>query len=266
MSFFTTNDGVAINYHEYGDKSAQALIFINGYSASEITWFLQIDAFVQAGFHVVTYDHRNHGESDKVTYGLTIQRIGKDLSELMVHLELTDVILIGHSMGAATINAYEELMTDGAVRAVVTEDQAPTFLKFSDWLDGNGQELSALPDFMEAFPRTHLTVKPLPDDVKRTLGKGMLPFDFKANAGLLRNVMVQDWRANIARERVPHLFLAGGNSPIFPPEHAIAARALQHNPQSEALVFPGDGHILHLEDAEKFNATVLNFLESITQA
>jgi pimeloyl-ACP methyl ester carboxylesterase len=266
MPFFTTNDGVKINYHDYGVSPAQAVVFVNGYSASEITWLLQTEVFAKAGYHVVTYDQRNHGASDKVAYGLTIQRLGLDLAQLIAHLQLTKVILIGHSMGASTINAYEELMTADNLAAVVTEDQSPTFLKFSDWLNGAGKDLSELTDFMAGFAQTHLTKKPLPDEIKRTLGRGMLPFDFKANSGLFRNVVTQDWRANLARETVPHLFLAGGASPIFPPEHAQAARELQKNESSQALVFEGCGHILHLEEAEKFNETVLDFLGKVVEA
>ncbi|MFH0153231.1 alpha/beta fold hydrolase, partial [Pseudomonas aeruginosa] len=72
MSIFITNDGVEINYHTYGDESKQPIVLVNGYSASEITWCCQIESFVAAGFYVVTYDHRSHGRSQKVNYGMTL--------------------------------------------------------------------------------------------------------------------------------------------------------------------------------------------------
>ncbi|MGL4334804.1 MAG: alpha/beta fold hydrolase, partial [Lactococcus garvieae] len=50
MPFYTTNDGVQINYHSYGATENQAIVFINGYSASEVTWAFQVDYFVAAGY------------------------------------------------------------------------------------------------------------------------------------------------------------------------------------------------------------------------
>ena len=61
----------------------------------------------------------------------------------------------------------------------------------------------------------------------------------------------------------PHLFFAGEKSPIFPAIHAQAARELQNNPNSEVQIFEGCGHILHLEEIEKFNETVIDFLNKI---
>ncbi|BBC76732.1 non-heme chloride peroxidase [Lactococcus cremoris] len=264
MSFFTTNDLVNINFHDYGSSMNPPIILIGGYSSSEVTWFAQIEAFVNAGYRVITYDHRSHGDSQKVDYGLTLHRLAMDLKELIDHLQLKNVILIGHSMGTATIMAYEELFTDENVRAVITEDQAPTFFKSADWLNGQyGKTLTELSSFIDDFPKTRLTQKKLSDTVKRTLGHGMTPFDFKRFRPLLQNVILQDWRAQLTQEQKPHLFFSGGQSPIFPAIHAQAARELQKNPDSEFQIFEGCGHILHLEEIEKFNQAVIDFLYKI---
>ena len=82
MSFFTTNDLVNINFHDYGSSMNPPIILIGGYSSSEVTWFAQIEAFVNAGYRVITYDHRSHGDSQKVDYGLTLHRLAMDLKEL----------------------------------------------------------------------------------------------------------------------------------------------------------------------------------------
>lgn len=261
MAFFKTNDGVDIHYHTYGKQENQAIILISGYSASEVTWICQIEALMNAGFFVITYDHRAHGRSQKVNYGLSLSRLAMDLHQLIEHLKLENPVLLGHSMGAATIMAYEELFTDRAILLVITEDQGPTFLKHPDWLDGKeGRSFHELEGFMLEFPRMKLTEKHLSDDLKRELGKKMYPFNFKTYQELLFNVIVQDWRSTIAQESKPHLFLSGGKSPIFSPASAKAARALSHHPASQWIEFEGCGHILHLEDADKFNQTVINFI------
>ena len=264
MSFFTTNDLVKINFHDYGIQLNQPLILIGGYSSSEVTWFAQIETFVNAGYRVITYDHRSHGDSQQVDYDLTLHRLAMDLKELIDYLQLKNVVLIGHSMGAATIMAYEELFTDENVSAIITEDQAPTFFKSADWLNGQyGKTLTELSVFIDDFPKTRLTQKKLSDSVKRTLGHGMKPFDFKRYRPLLQNVILQDWRPELGQEKKPHLFFAGEKSPIFPAIHALAARELQNNPNSEVQIFEGCGHILHLEEIEKFNQAVIVFLNKI---
>lgn len=263
MSFFKTNDGVSLNYHVYGDSNNQAVILIEGYSSSEVTWILQIQSFIKEGFYVVTYDHRLHGKSEKVDFGLSIQRLALDLKELLDYLDIEKPIFIGHSMGSTTILAFEQMFTDGDLLAVISEDQSPTFLKTEGWLGGSGKVLAELSQFMDDFPKTHLTKKPLDPKLKRVLGKGMLPFDFNAGRPLLRNVITQDWRSVLKYETVPHLFLAGSESPVFPPEHAAAALALNKNKKSEAYMFEGCGHIPHLESPEEFDTVVIRFINKL---
>lgn len=191
---------------------------------------------------MITYDHRSHGDSQQVDYGLTLHRLAMDLKELIDYLQLKNVVLIGHSMGAATIMAYEELFTDENVSAIITEDQAPTFFKSADWLNGQyGKTLTELSVFIDDFPKTRLTQKKLSDSVKRTLGHGMKPFDFKRYRPLLQNVILQDWRPELGQEKKPHLFFAGEKSPIFPAIHAQAARELQNNPNSEVQILKDVG-------------------------
>lgn len=264
MPFFITNDSVKINYHDYGEKEKPALVLIGGYSSSEVTWFAQVAPFTAAGYRVITYDHRSHGDSQRVDFGMSLQRLAMDLHELIEYLSLKKVTLIGHSMGAATIMAYEELFMTNDLTAVITEDQAPTFMKSEDWLNGAyGRTLPELETFIDTFPKTTLTRQKLSDEVKRALGRGMRPFDFKRYRGLLQNVILQDWRAQLGQENVPHLFFAGGKSPIFPSAHAQAARNLQPHPLSEVQVFDECGHILHLEESDRFNQCVLSFLKKI---
>ena len=53
------------------------------------------------------------------------------------------------------------------------------------------------------------------------------------------------------------------SSLALPAIHAQAARELQKNPDSEFQIFEGCGHILHLEEIEKFNQAVIDFLYKI---
>jgi pimeloyl-ACP methyl ester carboxylesterase len=52
---------------------------------------------------VIAVDMRGHGESDKPDNGYAIQRLAKDVQDLLAARNLTDVTLMGHSMGSSVI-------------------------------------------------------------------------------------------------------------------------------------------------------------------
>jgi non-heme chloroperoxidase len=54
-------------------------------------------------------DKRSHGQSQKVSYGLKILRLARDLYELLTELDLNEVALLGHSMGSSVIWCYIDL-------------------------------------------------------------------------------------------------------------------------------------------------------------
>lgn len=264
MATFKTSDGVNLNYHDQGGALKPAIILLTGYSSSEMTWHYQVEPLLAAGWRVITYDHRNHGASDQVTYGLTAARLATDLAELMAYLDVENAVLMGHSMGAMVAMTYETLYTDANLRAVVTVDQAPTILRKADWLAGEvGLNWDEVPTFMDRLPSMHLMAQPLPADMKAELGRLTLPFDFKANRGMLLDTVMQDWRATLQRERVPHFFAVGGRSPLYPAVVGDASYELQQNELSKKVLFPAAGHIPHLEAVDEFNQELLSFLETV---
>ncbi|AFT82086.1 alpha/beta hydrolase [Leuconostoc carnosum] len=260
MAKFKTNDGVALDYHIYGE--GQPIVLIAGYSGNQATWSSQIKALVSAGMQVITYDRRNHGESASVAYGMRISRHGQDLAELISFLHLNQPILLGHSMGASTIWAYISLYGDDNLRAVITEDQVPKMLRDSNWPFGLlDADISTLVTVAKQLPQTKLIQVDIPIDIKRQIGKNYRPFDFVYNEPLLIDSIVQDWRDVVRREYVPHLFVAGDKSPLWSAEHAqLSAELTQYG---ESYVIADVGHMPHIEGANEFNQIVLKFIDQV---
>lgn len=260
MAKFTTTDDVTIDYNIYG--LGQPIILVAGYSGNQATWVAQIDVLVANGLQVITYDRRNHGKSDTVNYGMRLSQHGKDLAELISVLQLKKPILLGHSMGASTIWAYLSLFGDEGVSAVITEDQVPTMLQDDTWPFGLFHaDMGTLMQAIEKLPHTKLTRLKISDDIKRAIGENYQPFDFQFNMPLLLNSAVQDWRDVVRRERTPHLYLAGGESPLWPAKHAeLAAKITKHG---QYVIFDGAGHIPHIEVPEMFNHAVLEFINQL---
>ena len=96
MPYITTSDGVKIYYEDHGQ--GETLLFSHGMNSSHLKIKNFIDDF-KGDYRLVCYDHRGHGASERASINMNLQRLGRDLRELIEALELDDVTAIGHSMG-----------------------------------------------------------------------------------------------------------------------------------------------------------------------
>ena len=60
-----TPDGLTISAQEWGNPNGPEILFIHGFSQSYLSWMRQVDSDLAKEFHIVTYDLRGHGNSDK---------------------------------------------------------------------------------------------------------------------------------------------------------------------------------------------------------
>ena len=92
------NDNLKINYKIYGNGHP-TLLFIHGSFNDQTYWDSQVAHF-KNHYKIVTMDLGGHGESGKNRDVWTIEEFGEDIGAALKQLELRDVIIIGHSMGA----------------------------------------------------------------------------------------------------------------------------------------------------------------------
>ena len=131
---FTTNDGVSLAYTDRGE--GRPVVLVNGYTAPATAWALTEDALLAAGFRVIAFDRRSSGESETTWFGQRMARHGRDLGELLSHLGLADVTLVGASMGGNAIWAYVDQFGTETLAGVVVVDQTPKMLNSEDWPHG----------------------------------------------------------------------------------------------------------------------------------
>jgi alpha-beta hydrolase superfamily lysophospholipase len=60
-------------------------------------------AVLASGRRVVSYDRRGFGRSSQPTVGYDYDTFAADLDALLEHLDLTDVVLVGFSMGTGEV-------------------------------------------------------------------------------------------------------------------------------------------------------------------
>ena len=106
MSYVTSKDGTQIFYKDWGDKSAQPIVFSHGWPLSSDDWDGQMLYFLQHGYRVVAHDRRGHGRSAQVTTGHDMDHYADDLAAVTEHLNLTRAIHVGHSTGGGEVARY----------------------------------------------------------------------------------------------------------------------------------------------------------------
>jgi len=79
------------------------VVLIHGWPLSGEAWSDQVGPLSAAGYRVVSYDRRGFGRSEKPSSGFDYDTFAKDLDKLLTELELTDVTLVGFSMGGGEL-------------------------------------------------------------------------------------------------------------------------------------------------------------------
>lgn len=89
-------NGMTLNY-EISGKGPTTLVFVHGSYIDQTYWKKQVSDFKDR-YQVITLDLPGHGKSGRNRKDWTINRFANDLVFLIKKLELTNVILIGHSI------------------------------------------------------------------------------------------------------------------------------------------------------------------------
>ncbi|HEY0619390.1 MAG TPA: alpha/beta hydrolase [Kribbella sp.] len=126
---------IEIHYEDHG--SGQPVVLIHGYPLNGASWEKQERVLLQAGYRVITYDRRGFGKSSQPTVGYDYDTFAADLNALLEQLDLTEVVLVGFSMGTGEVTRY--LGTYGSARvtkAVLMGAIPPFVLKTGDNPEG----------------------------------------------------------------------------------------------------------------------------------
>ena len=141
---FVTSDGVQLSYIRQG--SGRPIVLIHGWSQCAEEFKHQIGP-LSARYDVIAVDQRSHGESQKVSYGLRISRLSKDLYELLTELDQNNVAVLGHSMGCSVIWCYIDLFGPERLSKIILVDQMPLVTSDPHWtqpeLEDSGASLTA---------------------------------------------------------------------------------------------------------------------------
>jgi non-heme chloroperoxidase len=124
------NADIDIYYEDHG--TGQPVVLIHGYPLNGHSWEKQERVLLGAGYRVITYDRRGFGASSQPTIGYDYDTFAADLKTLLDHLDLTNVILAGFSMGTGEVTRYLGSYGSARVSKAVLMGAIPPFLLKTD--------------------------------------------------------------------------------------------------------------------------------------
>jgi pimeloyl-ACP methyl ester carboxylesterase len=271
----TLSDGCKLNYLEAGQ--GEPIVFVPGWSQSAAEFGAQLDDLADR-WRVIAIDMRGHGDSDKPTGGYRMSRLGRDMHEAILALDLRNVTIGGHSMGSSIIWSYHDQFGPDRLKRIIIIDQGACLVHHESWSVAERAACGSLftpkelydlavslagPDgakTTEGMVRDMFFTKSYPADrLKWALAENLkMPRRYAAH--LLVNHCMQDWRDVIPTIRLPTLVFAGDASFFVPASQAWIADQI---PGARLELFganEGGGHFMFMENAPRFNAAVRAFM------
>lgn len=260
-----TSSGIKLAYYEAQPVStasdaaittpAETIMLVHGFAShANMNWVSPgwFEYLTNAGYHVVAFDNRGHGESEKRyeldDYGSHL--MAGDVKALVDHLSLGKVHLMGYSMGAR-------------ISAFVTRDY-PEILK-SVIFAGMGYNM--VRGIGNPEPIARALEAPSADDVKNPAAKNFRVFaeqtksDLKALAACMRSSRVPVTAETMTNIKVPAL-VAVGTTDVIAGDGAKLAEMI---PNGQHFPIEGRDHMRAVGD-QSYKDGVLAFLKSVPKA
>src|SRR5688572_28072270 len=117
---FRLSDGVEMSYVVAG-QGDPALVFVHCGNCRKEIWTETLDAF-SPSHRVVAMDLPGHGRSGANRKEWSLPALGADVAALVEHLKLTNVILVGNSLGGPVSMEAARILGPKRVRGIVAVD------------------------------------------------------------------------------------------------------------------------------------------------
>ncbi len=127
-----TENGAPIEIHYEDHGQGQPVVLIHGYPLNGNSWERQERVLLQEGYRVISYDRRGFGRSSQPTVGYHYDTLAGDLKTLLEHLDLTDIVLVGFSMGTGEVTRYLGTHGSSRVKKAALLGVIPPFLLKTD--------------------------------------------------------------------------------------------------------------------------------------
>jgi non-heme chloroperoxidase len=274
MSRFTTKYGVELYYKDWG--SGKPVVFCHGWPLCSDSWERQMWFLSNASYRCIAHDRRGHGRSDQPSAGNDMDTYADDLAQLIDHLQLKDITLVGFSTGGGEAARYVSRNGSKAVaNLALVSAVTPLMLKTTanptgtpkDVFDGFRKNFLAnrsqfFRDVASGpfFGYNRPGAKPSQGTIDAWWLQGMMA-GHKNTYECIAAFSETDFSDDLKKITIPTLIIHGDDDQVVPID-ASARAAAKLMPHAKLIEYPGAPHGITDTHADRLNQDLLNFIRA----
>ncbi|WP_426483643.1 alpha/beta fold hydrolase [Flavobacterium sp. 2] len=236
-----------------------AIVLLHGFLENKKMWKEYVELFSEKN-RVITIDLLGHGESDSLGYVHEMEENANAVNEVLEHLNIEKVTILGHSMGGYVSLAFAELFPDKIKKLVLLnstskEDSAEKKLNRTRAIKAVKQNYVgfvslAIANLFSENNRIRLAnkIEKVKEEALKTPLQGIV-------ASLEGMKIRKDREWLLHENRFPVLLILGKKDPVLNYEDSLA----QIEDTTAELVSFEDGHMSHIENKEELKIVLTDF-------
>ena len=255
----------------HGDASPPAVVLVHGYGCDQAMW-RHLIPYLDDEYRVVIYDQAGSGACDPSAYNperhATLDGYADDLVAICAEMQLSDVVVIGHSI-SAMIGVLAHLRAPDLVAGLVMISPSPRFVDELPYVGGFSREqvddvLRALSTDFDSWARTMApTFMGRPDrpELAGELAASLRRTDPATAAAFARVTFLSDTRDELSLVQCPTLVVQAGDDPFAP--EAVGEYVHDRIAGSAYAKLDATGHFAHVSAPAETARVILGFLRPI---
>lgn len=252
---------IQINYEMTGREGAPVVMLSHSLASSMVMWRPQLES-LEAHFQVLRYDMRGHGDSDAPDGAYTLELLVEDAVALLDALTIDRVHFVGLSIGGMIgqglgLNHRDRLLslTLCDTSAIMPEEAQPILLDRIAAARENGMSEQVEGTLERWFTPQYLQKNPPEVEMIR---KQIAATPLAGYIGCSEALRGLNYLERLSAIDIPTLIMVGEEDPGTP----VAASEAIHEriAGSQLVILPAARHLSNIEQAEKFNQALLEFL------